>query len=176
MGTSFTVVQTAALVCANSSSAGEDGGGEQGEFLRWEQMSAGTNRNPNLVQPDKLLNLVTFLNRQGRSEEHDSDSLLWAVALKKEHSVLQGRVFNAVVLLHWVQIPHSSDSLSVGITWQMIVLVARDNFSWNNFVLWEKRACSSLPISSPLWLLFGARLLRSPGRNGITGCCCTNIH
>lgn len=52
-------------------------------------MSAGTNRNPYLVQPDKLLNLVTLLNRQGRSEEHSSDSLLWAVALE-EQSVLQG--------------------------------------------------------------------------------------
>lgn len=66
-------------------------------------MSAGTNRNPYLVQPEKLLNVVTFLNRPGRlgrAEEHSSDSLLCAVAVKEKHSVLQGSVLTAVVLLH----------------------------------------------------------------------------
>lgn len=66
-------------------------------------MSAGTDRNPYLVQPEKLLNVVTFLNRRGRlgrAEEHSSDSLLCAVALKEKHSVLQGSVLTAVVLLH----------------------------------------------------------------------------
>lgn len=141
-------------MCANSSSAGEVGGGEQGEFLRWEQMSAGTNRNPYFVQPEKLLNLVTFLNRQGKSEEHNGDSLLWAVALKEEHSVLQGRVLNSVVLLQWVQIPHSSGSLSVGITWQMIVLVARDSVSWNNFLTMRKRSLFLTPHLFPTSFLW----------------------